>query len=179
MEEVLHDQPKHVPLWAAAVEGRPNWDAIYSGYRSAVDWPTASFYRELSASYPSAKYVLTVRSPESWVESFSETIYKALAGRDGAPPPMKPWLEMVVGVLRKAGFADGLDAAQLKQAFKAHNDAVKAAIPAHQLLTYQAKDGWEPLCAFLGVPAPSEPFPRTNDRVEFWERIKSGGPKVS
>lgn len=24
-------------------------------------------------------------------------------------------------------------------------------------------EGWEPLCKFLGVPVPNEPFPRAND----------------
>ncbi len=78
---------------------------------------------------------------------------------------------MCVGVIGKTGFPAGLDADGLKRAFTAHNDAVKAAIPAKQLLVYQVKEGWEPLCAFLGVPVPSEPFPRTNDRAEFWELI--------
>jgi hypothetical protein len=59
----------------------------------------------------------------------------------------------------------------LKNAFAAHNDAVKAAIPARQLLIYQVKDGWSPLCAFLDVAVPTDPFPRTNDRVEFWDRV--------
>jgi hypothetical protein len=26
-------------------------------------------------------------------------------------------------------------------------------------------EGWGPLCKFLGVPVPDEPFPRTNDAV--------------
>ena len=57
------------------------------------------------------------------------------------------------------------------RAFNAHIEAVKAAIPADRLLVYQVKDGWGPLCEFLGVPVPDEPFPRTNDRGEFWDRI--------
>jgi hypothetical protein len=171
MEEVLHNLPRQVPLWAAAVRGMPDWGAIFNGYRSAVDWPTAGFFRELAAAYPEAKFVLTLRSPESWVESFSETIYKALAGRDQAPEAMQPRIEMVVAVLAKTGFPAGLDAAGLTRAFNAHNEAVKAAIPAHQLLVYQVKEGWEPLCGFLGVPVPGEPFPRTNDRLEFWDRF--------
>ena len=171
MEEVLHNRPVQVPLWAAAVNGNPDWDRIFQGYESAVDWPTAGFFRELSAVYPAAKFILTYRSPESWVESFSETIYKAMAGRDHAPPEMQAWLAMSVGVITKTGFPSGLDEAGLMRAFIAHNEAVKAAIPAQQLLVYQVKDGWEPLCAFLGAAVPSEPFPRTNDRVEFWDRV--------
>jgi hypothetical protein len=171
MEEVLHNRPVHVPLWAAALKGDPDWQAIYRGYASAMDWPTAGFFRELSEADPTAMFIVTHRSPESWVESFSETIYKALAGRDHAPPEMQAWLDMCAGVISKTGFPDGLEADGLMRAFTAHNEAVKAAIPAKQLLVYQVKEGWEPLCAFLDMPVPSDPFPRTNDRAEFWELI--------
>jgi Sulfotransferase domain len=171
MEEVLHNQPVQVPLWAAAVGGHPDWQAIFNGYESAVDWPTAGFFRELGAAYPSAKFVLTTRSPDRWAESFSETIYQLVDRRVQVPKDMQAWLDMGIGVISKTGFPGGLDVADLMKAFTAHNDAVKAAIPAHRLLTYQVKDGWAPLCAFLGKPVPSGPFPRTNDRGEFWDRV--------
>lgn len=171
MEEVLMNMPVQVPLWSAALAGRPDWDAVYAGYGSAVDWPTAGFFRALLTAYPTAKFVLTHRSPESWADSFGETIYKLLASRDQAPPEMKDWLDMAAGVVIKTGFPEGLDRDGLIKAFNAHNAAVKNTIPARQLLVYQVKDGWAPLCEFLGKPVPSEPFPRTNDRAEFWERV--------
>lgn len=171
MEEVLHNQSVQVPLWSSAVRGAPSWDEIFKGYVSAVDWPTSAFFRELTAAYPSAKFVLTVRNPDSWVESFMETIYKVMAGLDQMPQPRQAWGEMAVGVITKSGFPVGLDRSQIMAAFVAHNEAVRATIPAHRLLTYQVKDGWEPLCTFLGVPVPAGPFPRTNDRGEFWERV--------
>jgi Sulfotransferase domain len=171
MEEVLHQQGWQVPLWQAAVRGRADWNTIYDGYESAVDWPTAGFFRELYEAYPSAKFVLTVRSRESWAESFSHTIYRLLAQRDQAPPELREWLEMASDVVVRTGFPPGLDGAALMEAFEAHNDAVRDTIPAKQLLVYQVKDGWEPLCAFLGVPVPADPFPRTNDRSEFWDRV--------
>lgn len=171
MDEVLHNMPVHVPLWSAAVAGEPDWSQIYDGYRSAVDWPTACFFRELVNEYPSAKFVLTQRDPEKWADSFGATIYKLLAGRDQAPQEMRAWLAMVNDVIAKTGFPAGLDRDGLMQAFVAHNDAVKETIPASQLLVFEVKDGWEPLCAFLGVPAPAEAFPRTNHREEFWDRV--------
>jgi Sulfotransferase domain len=174
MDEVIANMPTQVPLWAAAAKGKPDWVAIFKGYESAVDWPVASFYRELHKEYPTAKFILTVRSPESWHASFSETIYKLISAPD-VPPPMQAWLAMGLAVLGKAGFVLGLDEAGLKAAFAAHNDAVKSAIPAKQLLIYEVKQSWEPLCAFLGKPVPPEAFPRTNDRAEFWDRIKGGG----
>ena len=171
MEEVLHNMPVQVPLWSAALNGASEWQSIYDGYPSAVDWPTAGFFRELFEAYPTAKFVLTLRSPESWADSFGGTIYQLLAGREQAPPEMRDWLEMAVGVIARTGFPDGLDRDGLIAAFVAHNDAVRATIPAGQLLEFEVKQGWGPLCEFLEVPAPDEPFPRSNHREEFWDRV--------
>ena len=171
MEEVLHNMPVQVPLWSAALKGGPDWQAIYSGYESAVDWPSAAFFSELIEEYPTAKFVLTHRSPESWAGSFCGTIYKLISGSDQAPPEMTDWLEMAKGVIAKTGFPGGLDRNGLIESFVAHSEAVKAVIPASQLLVFEVKDGWGPLCEFLDVGAPDEPFPRTNDRLEFWDRV--------
>ena len=171
MEEVLHHMPVQVPLWTAALQGQADWRAIYNDYASAVDWPTAGFFRELHQAYPAAKFVLTHRSPENWADSFGGTIYKLLAGRDDAPPEMTEWLAMAAGVIAKTGFPDGLDRAALINAFLAHNAAVKATILARQLLVYEVKEGWGPLCKFLNVAVPAAEFPRTNDRAEFWDRV--------
>lgn len=171
MEEVLHHMPVQVPLWAAANNDQADWPRIYEGYESAVDWPTACFFRELAKAYPDAKFILTERDPERWADSFGATIYKLLAGKDQAPPEMRDWLEMASGVIAKSGFPLGLEHDDLKKGFMAHNEAVKAAVPADRLLVFEVKDGWGPLCDFLGVPAPDTDFPRTNDRGEFWDRV--------
>lgn len=177
MEEVIMNMPMQVPLWQAAIDGHADWAAIYKSYNSAVDWPTAAFYNELSKVYPDAKFILTVRSPESWTACFSETIYKFMDGSDGAPPHMQAWIKMGLAAIAKSGLPNGLSMADLTKAFVAHNDAVKAAIPATRLLVYEAQQGWEPLCTFLGLPIPAEEFPKTNGREEFWETIKRGASK--
>lgn len=171
MEEVLHKMESQVPLWSAATAGDADWATIYDGYQSAVDWPTTGFFRELNATNPGARFILTVRSPQSWAASFSSTIYKLLAEAGQAPAEMTAWLAMADAVITKTGFPRGLDVEDLEQAFTAHIDAVKATIPAERLLVFQVKDGWEPLCAFLDLPVPDGPFPRTNDRGEFWDRV--------
>jgi len=171
MEEVLLNKEVHVPLWAEAARGHGDWAAIFKGYDSAVDWPTAGFFRELNQTYPQAKFVLTLRDVERWTDSFSNTIYKLIHSGNEAPPDMQDWLAMSLAVIARTGFPSGLDEAGLTRAFNAHNEAVKALIPPERLLVYQVKEGWEPLCAFLGVPVPDEEFPRTNDRGEFWDRV--------
>ena len=43
-----------------------------------------------------------------------------------------------------------------------HNQQVQGELSSERLLVYDVKQGWEPLCAFLSVSVPEEPFPRTN-----------------
>lgn len=171
MEAVFNDLEKRVPQWNAVLAGKPDWGAIYDGFQSGVDWPTAAFYRELHAAFPDAKFILSTRSPESWAASYGETIAKLIADRANAPAPVQPWLEMAHGVIAQNGFPDGLSDAELAERFIAHNEAVKAAIPESRLLVFEVKQGWAPLCDFLGVDAPDGPFPRTNDRAEFWDLV--------
>ena len=64
MEEVLLHMPQQVPLWSAALNGKADWGAIYREFASAVDWPTAGFYRPLRKAFPAAKFVLTSQSRE-------------------------------------------------------------------------------------------------------------------
>ena len=53
--------------------------------------------------------------------------------------------------------------------FEDHCDKVVKSIPAERLLIFRAGDGWEPLCAFLGVPVPAGDYPHTNDGESFQE----------
>ncbi|MGB5316841.1 MAG: sulfotransferase family protein [Robiginitalea sp.] len=174
MEEVLKNMDVQVPLWSETLKGNTNWSAIYKGFKSAVDWPTAGFFRELLKEYPTAKFILTERNPENWADSFGSTIYKLIEGRDKAPDKMRDWLKMANEVIIKTGFPQGLDREGLIDGFNAHNKAVREVIPAEQLLVFQVKDGWEPLCKFLNVAVPNDPFPRTNNREEFWELVNAG-----
>lgn len=171
MEEVIMHQQTMVPLWTAAANGDADWPAIYAGYESADDWPTAAFTRELYKEYPNAKFILTYRSVESWLASFNDTIYKLMNAKSQLPAEMMPWYAMCSSVLAKSGFVLGMDQAALAAAFEAHNSMVKAVIPPSQLLAYQVSEGWKPLCEFLGVAVPSGDFPRSNNRIEFWDNL--------
>lgn len=173
MEDVARNLPAQLPLWQAALAGDADWNAIYDGFGSAVDWPTARFFRELNVAYPDAKFVLGHRDPRSWADSFGETIYKLVADRQDAPAQFQAWLDMCAETIRQSGIPMGAGRDGLAAAFSAHNAAVQEAIPHERLLLFHAGDGWEPLCAFLGVPVPDGPFPHTNNRSEFWDLIDS------
>jgi sulfotransferase family protein len=61
--------------------------------------------------------------------------------------------------------------------FNRHNAQVRQSVPPGQLLVYDVREGWEPLCKFLEVPVPDgKPFPHLNDAAEFRARIKRVSP---
>lgn len=55
--------------------------------------------------------------------------------------------------------------------FQKHNDLVRKAASGRALLEFDVKDGWAPLCAFLGLTVPDEPFPRNDDWLDYKQQV--------
>ncbi len=163
MSEVLTYKGR-IKLWSDAADGAPDWEKIYDGYVSAVDWPTVTFWRELADYYPDAKLILSTRDPEKWFESTQETILSPGMWKIMGPTPFGDMGRKVINALFDQKIHDH---DTLIRVFKAHEAAVKAAIPPERLLVFEAKDGWAPLCEFLDVPVPDEPYPRVNSKEEM------------
>ena len=53
-------------------------------------------------------------------------------------------------------------------------EEVKATVPKDRLLVFEAKEGWEPLCKFLNVPIPENPYPRVNDTASMLRMFRNG-----
>jgi hypothetical protein len=168
MLEILGD-PTQIPAWTDAIEGRPvDWSTMLTRYRAIVDWPGGSFWPELSAANPDALVLLSVRDPESWYRSASNTIFLTF---DNMPPEIAPWMDTVRRLLHDR-FSDRFDdPTAMMDAFTRHNDAVRAQVPADRLLEWTPGDGWEPICERLGLAVPAEPFPVTNTTDEFREMV--------
>src|SRR6516225_4487558 len=162
-------RPEEVPVWTEAIDGKQiDWDALMQPYTAQVDWPGASFWPELSEANPDALVILSVRDPDDWYTSCTNTIFEGL---DMMAEQGDPWMTAILRLLGQR-FSDRLDERDaMLAAFEKHNDAVRAGVPAERLLEWSAADGWEPLCERLGVPVPTEPFPRTNSTVDFREMV--------
>merc|ERR1712012_460293 len=52
-------------------------------------------------------------------------------------------------------------------------ESVKTEIPEERLLVFEVKNGWQPLCEFLQVPVPDEPFPNMNDTAQQKANLRS------
>lgn len=169
MHEVLAD-PSQIPAWTAVLQGGPaDWASMLERYHAIVDWPGASYWRELSAAYPDALVVLSVRDADGWYRSATDTILNMVNG--GAPPPLQEWMNAVATMLGERFTDRFADRDAMIAAFHAHNDAVRAGVPAERLLEWQAADGWEPLCERLGLPVPATAFPKTNSTNEWREMV--------
>src|SRR5438067_1902542 len=73
-------KPEHVPIWREAAMGvEPDWPTLLDGYEAIVDWPGASFWREMSAAFPDAMILLSTRADaETWWRSASATIFQII-----------------------------------------------------------------------------------------------------
>lgn len=166
------DNPALAERFLQAADG--DADALagaMAGCRSTVDWPGVYFWRELVVAHPAAKVVLTVRDPQKWYDSVHKTIYQA-AVRAQEAGMVSPPMTMSRRIVWDGTFGGRLgDRDHAIRVYEEHNEAVRREVPAERLLEFEVAEGWEPLCAFLDVPVPAEPFPRTNDQADFQARI--------
>ena len=172
----LFQHPEHVPMWAAGHRGeRVDWEQLYEGYRATVDWPSCNLWKEHAALWPNAKVILSTRDPDSWYRSVMSTIYRASSGMRFAEDPnlrrMGEWVNEIVWQYVFDGRVE--DRAHAIAVYNAHVERVKATIAKDRLLVFEAKDGWEPLCRFLAVPVPDEPYPKVNTTEDFVGRNSS------
>jgi Sulfotransferase domain len=158
--------PESMALWIEAGAGRPDWEAIFEGYQSMVDYPGAAYWREIAAYYPRAKVLHTVRDADQWFDSTQATIF-APGGMALSDGPLAAFFGSIANRV-VAGSRERIhDRAFMTDYFRRNTEEVKAAIPAERLLIVEAGEGWERLCEFLGVPVPAEPFPSENSRAAF------------
>lgn len=175
MEEVFA-HPEQVPFWQAALAGQAvDWDKVFRNYRAQVDWPGAHVWRQLAAAYPAAKVIHSVRPEEAWWTSFSATIGRVLTIYKDLPLPAHGLAMMKATETALVGQTFGCAPTNrdgVLVAYRRRTEEVRAAIPRERLLVFDVSEGWKPLCAFLGVPVPSEPFPHVNSTREFWEMVE-------
>jgi hypothetical protein len=170
MEDVKNNT-EHPEIWRAALRNKPvDWHALLDGYRAAVDWPASFFWRELLEVYPDAKVLLSVRDPDKWYTSMSNTIFELLKA-EGARDNLKRSMthELIFDHVFP-GDVDNKD--YVLGVFRSHIETVRQSVSTPRLLAYEVKEGWAPLCKFLGIDVPKQEFPHRNTTQEFRKATK-------
>ena len=116
MHVVHHTGDQDAAFWIKAADGKvttQDWKAfmIPQGYRGAVDFPAAAFYKELMLAFPNAKVILTVRDPSTWYDSVKNSIYRGFYEGYSFPTwyynlltGQSTRLQMVEKLCRRGGF---------------------------------------------------------------------------
>lgn len=157
---------------------------LSNGYVATVDVPANLFYQRLMKVFPDAKVLLNVRDPESWERSINKTILPYVVRSFQFPDDIfemlglfKSYLfnvkKFVAFLFRHDRFRVMIESLNAGNGVEYYNnwvEDVKQNVPKEKLLVYNVKEGWGPLCSFLEVPVPNQPFPHTNDFQSFQSR---------
>lgn len=183
----LHPLSAPEPVGALVPAGEAtetlDWRRDLASWNAAVGWVGALHYGELLDAWPDAAVVLTVREAEAWYQSYSSCLRttRELAMSGGpnlaaVEAAVSDGLMMLDRPLWK-GVLDGSygERTQALERYARHNDEVLRSVPRDQLLVYDVRDGWGPLCEFLDVPVPDVAFPHLNDRADFRSTFAVGG----
>lgn len=127
---------------------------------ACIHSPFMTFHEELFAAYPDAKFVLTTRDEQKWLES----LLKYFEGANW------PEFRFVYGIDANTNAAE-----HLKDIFRQHNQDVRdffADKPDSLLeMDISQGDGWQKLCDFLGCDIPEQSFPKSNENGSLYARF--------
>ncbi|TVY84163.1 hypothetical protein LSUE1_G004051 [Lachnellula suecica] len=150
--------------------GPDDFDKILQNYSAVTDMPCVNFSDELVAAFPNAKVILTQREARSWVNSIETSVYAILTWRiwrlvtclepDGLGA-LRDCLELSLADWTSPQPYD--DRKALAAYMPIHVAHIRSLVPTEKLLEFHPRDGWEPLCKFLGKDLPvDQPFPYVN-----------------
>ncbi|KAF2171715.1 hypothetical protein M409DRAFT_50373 [Zasmidium cellare ATCC 36951] len=151
-------------------------------YTATADAPTVLFAPELMAAYPNAKLILTTqpRGVDAWLRSVRNSYYRVanwVVLEKILMPYDKAFTQPYVTLLRRImeiwcgnepfAVARDFDAMQdrLRRTYLEHNAEILAAAKAQgrEVLEFDPRKGWEPLCGFLGKQVPEGRYPHVNE----------------
>jgi hypothetical protein len=124
--------------------------------------------------------VLSTRDESSWIASMERTIWQYCKGfleqrNNGVKPEDLPPFGRFAIKFSHHLLGDDFET-NGRKLFREHNELVRRACRERErpLLEYDVKQGWKPLCEFLGVDVPEGPLPRADEFDEMVEKAKAG-----
>ena len=139
---------KHYPSIERIVSEAERYDAL-------TDSPVSIFMEALDRLYPQAKFILTVRDEELWLESCR----RHWLGRKPTTPGWRRVRQAIYG-------QEDFDGDSFRRVQKEHTARVRRYFDGRPddllILDICGGEGYELLCPFLGLPVLDEPFPHEN-----------------
>jgi len=130
-----------------------------------TDTPTVPIFRELSALYPSSRFIMTTRPRSEWLDACDRFWSSAMADLFSihSPSPFRDYVQLInSAVYGRTDFARGV----FSDAYDQHLANVRdwfSHAPSRLLeLNLFAGEGWGELCRFLNRPVPAVAFPHVN-----------------
>ena len=148
---------------------------VYQHADAVVDAPGNFFWEEILEAYPDSKVILSEREEDSWLKSLVNQlqVFEAVISRRFlavlSPTSRKQIFILYSHLTAILGSADPKSACVLRTRYRMDNHRVKSLVPPEKLLVYNVKQGWKPLCDFLGCEVPTVAFPHENVKGEIAE----------
>ncbi|XP_078488985.1 uncharacterized protein LOC104266153 [Ciona intestinalis] len=147
---------------------------MYENVDAVTDLPGCIFWDEILKAFPEAKVVLTMRENEDvWYESFKRQMTENVAWKHKIRIMFSyTAYRFYLYSSRLCQFSFGTEFGKVnetlsKMYYRRHNANVMQNAPKDQLLVFNIKDGWDPLCKFLDQPVPGSPFPHKNKKASL------------
>lgn len=174
----------HHQAWADLASGKKTSEEVIEmiareGYNATLENPTSDIYQDILKKYPNAKVVLTVRdTPEAFCKSW-KTLFDTMVITEQTfsfkYPSFFGFIPLFANLKQiryfmgtthmklnpgdlTHGWRNKGDSWLAKQ-YENHNQHVQSNVEKKNLLVFNVKEGWSPLCKFLGKPVPEGDFP--------------------
>jgi Sulfotransferase domain len=156
-----HDQLTHEQLRNSDYHLRTLDD-----YQGVTDISVAPYFAQLDQAWPGSKFILTVREKESWLRS-AELHWRFLMADKDRDPQFRRFTEFILAC---AYGVVGFSRERLSYVYDTHVRNVLRYFHSRPddllVMDICGGDGWDALCAFLGLAVPNEPFPHSYDCEE-------------
>ncbi|CAK8681899.1 unnamed protein product [Clavelina lepadiformis] len=150
------------------------------------------FWKEIHDAFPDAKIILTTRDENDWLPSYIAQwksiddyfLYKMMMLITPTGRRMFKYYQLLVRIYEGAVMKHPFDykflqnETMMRLGYRTHQTGCIANAPKDKLLVYSVRDGWKPLCKFLGKEIPSKAFPRLNSRKAIFDKLKIDSPAI-
>ena len=161
---------------------QPNFASMYQDVDVVIGQPASFWYEEIFEAFPDSKVILSVRSgsDEDWAESWSKQCEishnpdfstKVAIRWLSSANHRKEWQLLDMISVATFGSLNPKSKNLFKKKYREHNERAQAVIPKEKLLIYNVKQGWKPLCEFLGEEEPDQVFPLLNVSGSFSHQV--------